>query len=99
MPRLKNSDHPDQDEGEANPGGFEVAIAKETEQRVADKNEPSDRGEHNQCEKVVGVTVSHEAHIEQRSGNQDAAYESTGECKTAESSARALNLRSWVHVA
>jgi hypothetical protein len=99
VPRLKNSDHPEQDEHEANPEGFEVAIVEETEQRVGDKNDPSDRGEQNQCEKVVRVTVSHETHIEQRSGNQNAAYESTGECKTAESSAHALNLWSWVHVA
>jgi hypothetical protein len=70
VPRLKNSGHPDQDERKANPGGFEVAIAKETEQRVGNKNDPSDRGEQNQCEKVVCVTLSHEAHIEHRTGNQ-----------------------------
>lgn len=99
MPRLKNSDHPNQDEHEANPGGFEVAITEKTEQRVGDKNEPSDRGEQNQCEKVVRVTISHEAHIEQRTGNQGTAYESTRECKTAKSSAHALNLWSWVHAA
>lgn len=77
MPRLKNSDHSDQDEHEADPGGFDAAIPEETEQRVGDKNEPSDRREQNQCEKVVRVTVSHEAHIKQRAGNQGAAYEST----------------------
>ena len=48
VPRLKNSDYPDYDEHEASPGGFEVAIAQETEQRVGDKNEPGDRGEQNQ---------------------------------------------------
>jgi hypothetical protein len=74
VPRFKNSGHPDQDEGKANPRGFEVAIAQETEQRVGHENEPSDRGEQNQCEKVVGVTVSHEVHIEQRAGNQGGAY-------------------------
>ena len=46
---LKNSGHPDQDEREANPEGFEVAIADEREQRVGDKNEPSDQGEQNEC--------------------------------------------------
>jgi len=96
VPRLKNSDHPDQDEHEADPKGFEFAIAEETDQRVGDKNESSDRGEQNQCEKVVHVTVSHEAHIKQRAGNQGAAYESTRECKTAASSSHALNLWSWV---
>ena len=70
MQRLKNSDHPDQDEHEANEKGFEVAIADETEQRVGDKNEPSDWGEQNQYEKLGRATVSHEAHIEQRTGNQ-----------------------------
>jgi hypothetical protein len=70
VPRLKNSGHPDQDEREANPEGFELAIAKETEQRIGNKNESSDRGEQNQCEKVVGVTLSHEVEIEQRTGNQ-----------------------------
>jgi hypothetical protein len=70
VPRLKNSDHPEQDEHEANPEGFEVAIVEETEQRVGDKNDPSDRGEQNQCEKVVRVTVSHEAEIDHRTGNQ-----------------------------
>jgi len=68
--RLKNSGHPDQDEREANPEGFHLAIAVETEQRVGNKNEPSDRGEQNQCEKVVRVTVSHEAEIDHRTGNQ-----------------------------
>jgi len=63
VPRHKTSDHSDQDEPEANPGGFDVAIAEETEKRVGDKNEPSDRGEQNQSEKVVHVTVSHEVHI------------------------------------
>ena len=68
--RHKNSGHPDQDEREANPEGFDLAIAEETEQRIGNKNESSYRGEQNHCEKVVGVTVSHEVHIEQRSGNQ-----------------------------
>ena len=72
MPRLKNSDYPNKDEHETNPAGFEVAIMEKTEQRVGDKNEPNDRGEQNQGEKVVHVTVSHEAHIEQRTGNQGA---------------------------
>jgi hypothetical protein len=70
VPRLNNSGHPDQDEREANPKGFDLAIAKETEQRVGHKNEPSDWGEQNQCQKVVGVTLSHEVEIEQRTGNQ-----------------------------
>jgi hypothetical protein len=70
VPRLKNSGHPDQDEREANPEGFELAIAEETVQRVGDKNEPSHRGEQNQCEKVVGVTVSNQAEIDHRTGNQ-----------------------------
>jgi hypothetical protein len=70
VPRFNNSGHPDQDERKANPEGFHLAIAVETEQRVGDKNEPSDWGEQNQCEKVVGVTLSHEAHIEHRTGNQ-----------------------------
>ena len=99
VPRFNNSGHPDQDERKANPGGFELAIAKETEQRIGDKNEPSEWGEQNQYEKVVHVTLSHEVHIEQRTGNQDGAYESTYERISADSSARALNLWSWVHVA
>ena len=99
VPRFNNSGHPDQDERKANPGGFELAIAKETEQRIGDKNESSNRGEQNQCEKVVGVTVSHEVEIEQRTGNQDGAYESTYERISADSSANALILWSWVHVA
>jgi len=70
VPRLKNSGHPDQDEREANPEGFELAIAKETEQRVGYKSEPSDWGEQNQYEKVVHVTLNHEVEIEQRTGNQ-----------------------------
>ena len=59
VPRLNKSGHPDQDEGEANPEGFDLAIAEETEQRVGDKKEPSDWGEQNQCQKVVRATVSH----------------------------------------
>jgi len=97
VPRLENSGHPDQDEREANPKGFHFAIAKETEQRVGDKNESSNRGEQNQCEKVVGVTVSHEVEIEQRTGNQDGAYESTYERISADSSANALNLWVLIH--
>jgi len=97
VPRFNNSGHPDQDERKANPGGFELAIAKETEQRVGDKNETSERGEQNQYEKVVHVTLSHEVHIEQRTGNQEAAYDSTREGKASDSSARALNLWSWIH--
>jgi hypothetical protein len=73
VPRHKNSDPPDQDEPEANLGGFDVAIAEEAEKRVGDKNDPGDRGEQNQCEKVVRVTVNHEDHIKQRGGNQGAA--------------------------
>jgi hypothetical protein len=98
VPRLNNSGHPDQDEREANPEGFDLAIAEETEQRIGNKNDPSDRGEQNQCEKVVGVTLSHEVEIEQRTGNQDGAYESTYERISADSSARALNLWSLIHV-
>ena len=94
--RLKNSGHPDQDEREANPEGFDLAIAEETEQRVGDKNEPSDRGEQNQCEKLGRATVSHEGHIAQRTGNQEAAYQSTHQCKTADSSAIDLNLWSLI---
>jgi hypothetical protein len=70
VPRLKNSGHPDQDEREANPKGFDLAIAKETEQRVGDKNEPSEWGEQNQCEKLGRATLSHEVEIEQRTSNQ-----------------------------
>jgi len=70
VPRFNNSGHPDQDERETNPEGFELAIAEETEQRIGNKNESSNRGEQNQCEKVVRVTLSHEAHIEHRTGNQ-----------------------------
>ena len=70
MPRHEDTGYPDQDEGEANPKGFHLAIAEETEQRVGKENDPSDRGEQNQCEKVVGVTLSHEAHVEHRPGNQ-----------------------------
>jgi len=99
VPRFNKSGHPDQDEGEANPRGFDLAIAEQTEQRVCHKNEPSDRGEQNQCEKVVRAAVSHEVEIKQRSGNQGGAYESTPESKTAEPSACALNLWSWVHAA
>jgi len=70
VPRLNNSGHPDQDKREANPEGFDFAIAKETEQRVGDKNEPSEWGEQNQCEKLGRATVSHEAEIDHRTGNQ-----------------------------
>jgi len=63
VPRHKTSDHPYQDEPDADPGGFDVAIAEETEKRVCDKNEPGDRGEQNHCEKVVCVTFGHEVHI------------------------------------
>jgi hypothetical protein len=63
VPCLKKSGHPDQDEGEANPEGFNLAIAEETEQGVGDKNEPSDWGEKNQYEKLGRVTVSHEVEI------------------------------------
>jgi hypothetical protein len=83
VPRLKNSGHPDHDEREANPKGFDLAIAEETEQRVGDKNEPSDRGEQNQCQQVIRATVSHKVEIKQRSGNQGGAYESTREGETA----------------
>ena len=95
--RLENSDHPDEDVHHTNPGGFHLAIAEDTEQRVSHKNKPSNRGEQNQYEKVVRVSLSHEVHIQQRTGNQEAAYESTGDCKTAESSALALNLLSLIH--
>jgi hypothetical protein len=54
-----------------------VAITEETEKRVGDKNEPTDRGEQNQCRKVVRVTVSHEAHMKQGARNKGAAYKST----------------------
>jgi hypothetical protein len=64
-----------------------VAVAEKTEQRVGHKNEPGDRGEQDQCEKVLRVTVNHQAHIAQRSGNQSAAQEATRACKTAVSSA------------
>jgi hypothetical protein len=70
VPRLNNAYHPNQDEREASPEGFDLPITEETEQRVGNKNEPSDRGEQNQGEKVVGATFSHEAEIEHRSGNQ-----------------------------
>jgi len=70
VPRLENSGHPDQDEREANPKGFDLAIADETEQRVGGKNDPSDRGEQNQYEKLGRATVSHEAEIDHRTGNQ-----------------------------
>jgi hypothetical protein len=40
-----------------------VAVAEKTEQRVGHKNEPGDRGEQDQCEKVLRVTVNHQAHI------------------------------------
>ena len=94
---LNDSGHPYQDERDANPEGFHLAIAVETEQRVGDKNESSDRGEQNQYEKVVRVTLSHQAHIEHRTGNQEAAYESTREGKTSESSAIVLTLWSLIH--
>jgi hypothetical protein len=73
VPCLNNSGHPDQDERKANPEGFHLAIADKTEQRVGDKNETSERGEQNQYEKVVHVTLSHEAEIDQRTGNEYAA--------------------------
>ncbi len=83
MPRHKNPDCPDQDKHDTNPGRFNIAITEKTEQRIGHKNEPGHRGELNQCEKVVSVTVSHEDPIDQRSGNQGAAYGSTRKCKTA----------------
>jgi len=70
VPGLNKSGQPDQDEGKANPGGFDVAIAEEAKQRVGHKNEPSDRGEQNQCEKVIRATFSHEAEVQDRTGNQ-----------------------------
>lgn len=76
MPRIKNSDYPKQDKHEADQARFEVAITEETEQQANRKDGPSDQGKQNQCEKVVSVTVSHEAHTEQRTGNQGTAYES-----------------------
>ena len=85
MERLKNSGHPDQDERKGNPRRFEVAAADETEQRVGHKNEPSDRGEQNQYEKLERAPFGHEAHIEHRTGNQYAAYEATYECISADS--------------
>ena len=84
VPRLENSSHSDQDKHEANPKGFDLAVAEETEQRVGYKKDPSNRGEHNQYEKVVGVALSHEVHIEHRTGNQEAAYDSTRECITSD---------------
>ena len=95
IPCHKTSDNPDQDEPEAYPAGFDVAIAEETEKRIGDKNDPSNRCEQNQCEKVVRVSVCHEAHIKQRGGNQGATYKSTPGCKTSESLAHAFNLWSW----
>jgi hypothetical protein len=77
VPRFNNSGQPDEDEGEANPKGLDLAIAIETEKRVGHEKEPSDWSEENQYEKVVRVTLSHEVHIEQRTGNQGGAYEST----------------------
>lgn len=71
--RHKTSDYPDQNEPKANPGRFNVAVAEETEKRVSDKNEPSDRGEQNQCEKMVRVAVGYEGYVTQRGGNQGAA--------------------------
>jgi len=85
VPRFNKSGHTDQDEGETNPGGFDLAIAEEAKERVGNKNKPSDRSEENQCEKVVRATVSHEVEIKQRTGNQGGAYESTPERKTADS--------------
>ena len=97
VPGLENSGHPDQNKCEANPKGFDLAVAEETEQRVGYKNDPSDRGEQNQYEKVVRITFNHEVHIEHRTGNQEAAYDSTRECKTSESSVFLVTLWSWIH--
>ena len=63
VPRLNTSGHPDQDEGEADPEGFDLAIAEQTEQRVSNQNEPGYRSEQNQCEKVVGAAASHKVEI------------------------------------
>ena len=93
VPRRKNSYHPDQDVHDANPGGFHIAIAEDTEQRIGDKNEPSDRGEQNQYKKVVHVTLSYEVHIEQRTGNQEGAYDSAREGKTSDSGCAVIRLR------
>jgi hypothetical protein len=93
VPRLNKSGQPDQDEGEANPKRFDLAVAEETEQRVCNKNEPSDRGKENQYEKLGRATVSHKVEIKQRSGNQSGAYQSTGEGKTANSGCAVIRLR------
>jgi hypothetical protein len=98
VPCFKNSGHPDQDERQANPVRFHVAIADETEQRVGDKNDPSDRSEKNQCEQVIRATVRHKVVIKQRSGDQGGAYESARESKAAWFSAHGLNLWSCIHV-
>ncbi len=73
MPCRKKPDHPDNDEHKTNPGGFEVAVAVETEQRIGNQDEPGYRGEQKQCEKVVRVTVRHETSIKQRTGYHGAA--------------------------
>ena len=93
VPGLEKCGHPDQDEGDANPKGFDLAIAVEREQGVGDKNEPSDRGEENQCEEEIGATFSHKIEIKEWSGNQSGAYQSTGEGKTADSSCAVIYLR------
>jgi hypothetical protein len=94
IPRFNKSGQPDQDKGEADPKGFDLAIAEETEQRVGDKNEPSDRGEENQCEKVIRAAVSHKVEIKQRSGNQGGAYQSTCEGKAAYSGCAVISSHS-----
>jgi hypothetical protein len=94
VPRLEKCGHPDQDEGEANPKGFDLAIAVETEQGVGDKNEPSDRGEENQCEEEIGATFGHKIEIKEWGGNQSGAYQSTGDGKTADSGCAVISLHS-----
>ena len=91
MPRRKKSDHTDKNEDEAERGGLPIAVAKEAEKGVGDEDEPCDRRQQNQREKVIGIAVCHGARMEQRGGYQRAAYGATGECTTADSRAHALN--------
>ncbi len=73
VPRHGDSNHPNQQEGETNPGRLPLAIAKENEHGVGEQYDTGNRGEQNQHEEMVHVTVLYEFRVEQRSGNQDTA--------------------------
>ncbi len=99
VPRHGDSNHPNQQEGETNPGRLPPAITKENEHGVGEQYDTGKRGEQNQHDEMVRIAVLYEFRVDQRSGNQDTAEESTQDCKTAEISAHTIRrpcvIRNW----